>query len=184
MKILLFVAGLLCRRLMLEPKETFTFMSSVAKDMLYKLVYQSSRGAKIRVSVFSPENELMISTREPRTVLYSRMSSDGMVKVVVKNESRKPITFGYRCPDVNKEIQGALGPIKDVDQVVELQNVLENIIQTQRVHIKKHEQHAAMVAVSRKWVTRLLIFETAFFLGVLYFLHKDMLKMFETERSV
>lgn len=184
MKILLFTLGLLCRRVSVEPKATFMFRDRVKSDQIYKLIYQAPRTSKIEVSLIDAEGRTMISTRDPYSVLYSKMKSEGEITVSVRNYGKKVVDFGYRCPDVNKEMQGALGPIKDVDQVAELQSVLESIIKTQRLHIRKHEQHATMVAVSRKWITRLLVFETFFFLGVLYFLHKDMIKMFESKRKV
>lgn len=189
MNILLFAACLVCRKVELEPNGMFTFKDrvrggSTGKEGMYKLVYQAPKSSRIDLTVLGTNGETILNTRDPYSVLYSRFEEDGEVTVIVRNRGRKAIKFGYRCPDVNKEVQGALGPIKDVDQVAELQNVLETIIQSQRLHIKKHEQHAEMVSVSRKWVTRLLVFETLFFLGVLYFLHKDMLKMFETKRDL
>ncbi|ADM11258.1 putative endoplasmic reticulum membrane protein [Encephalitozoon intestinalis ATCC 50506] len=183
MKVLLFAIGVLCRRIKLEPKEQFVFRDKVTANQMYKFMYQAPRSGKIEMTVFDTKGRQMIKTRDPYSVLYSKMNEDGEIVISVKNNSSKGINFGYRCPDTSKKAQGDLGPIS-VDLVSELQEVLETIIQAQRVHIKKHEEHARMVAGSRKWVTRLLIFETLFFTGVLYFLHKDMLKMFETKREV
>lgn len=183
MKVLLFAIGVLCRRIKLEPKEQFTFRDKVVANQMYKFMYQTPRTSKIELTMFDTKGRQMIKTRDPYSVLYSEIPEDGEIVISVKNNSSKGMKFGYRCPDTNKKSQGGLGPIS-VDLVSELQNVLETVVQAQRVHIKKHEEHARMVAGSRKWVTRLLIFETLFFTGVLYFLHKDMLKMFETKREV
>lgn len=183
MKILLLAMGILCRRVKLEPKEQFSFRDKVTANQMYKFMYQAPRTSKIELTIFDTKGRPMIRTRDPYSVLYSKISEDGEIVISVKNNSTKGINFGYRCPETNKKAQGGLGPIS-VELVSELQDVLETIIQAQRVHIKKHEEHARMVAGSRTWITRLLIFETLFFTSVLYFLHKDMLKMFETKRDV
>ncbi|CAD26269.1 ENDOPLASMIC RETICULUM MEMBRANE PROTEIN [Encephalitozoon cuniculi GB-M1] len=183
MKVLLLAIGILCRRTKLEPKEQFVFRDKVTADQIYKFMYQAPRTSKIELAIFDTKGRQMIKTRDPYSVLYYKISEEGEIVISVKNNSSKVINFGYRCPDTNQRAQGGLGPIS-VELVSELQDVLETVIQAQRVHIKKHEEHARMVAGSRRWVTRLLVFETLFFTGVLYFLHRDMLKMFETKREV
>jgi hypothetical protein len=180
----LFVACILCRRVSIKQRDAFSFKDRVAKDQIYKLVYRVPENSKISILFLDPLGRTISATNDTSATLYSRMSHEGFVTIRVRNQGSMPVHFSYRCPDVDKEVYGTLGPIKDVDQVAELQNILESVIQRQREHIKKHEQHAHMVKASRSWATRLLILEVIFFVGVLYFLHRDMLKLFESKRSV
>ncbi|KHN70060.1 hypothetical protein CWI42_030750 [Ordospora colligata] len=187
MKIFLFVIGIMCRRINLEPKGTFTFRDKVASGAPYSLSFQASRGdkgsQKSLITVLDPTGKQMVASKDPYSVYHFRMKHAGEVTVSVKNNSSKEMPFVYRRIEHINQTQNNSGPINN-ELVSELQNVLETIIQTQRAHIKKHEEHGMMVAKSRRRITLLLVFETVFFTSVLLFLHKRMLKMFESKRDV
>ncbi|KAH9411877.1 hypothetical protein HK407_03g06300 [Ordospora pajunii] len=187
MKIILFVIGIMCRRIKLEPRGNFTFRDKVASGVPYSLSFQTSRGEKgsqkSLITMLDPMGKQMVTSKDPYSVYHFRMKHAGEVTVSVKNNSSKEMPFVYRRIEHTNQKQDSSGPINN-ELVSELQNVLEAIIQTQRAHIKKHEEHGTMVIKSRRRITLLLVFETVFFASVLLFLHKRMLKMFEGKRGV
>lgn len=183
MKFLLFLVSLLARKIKIKGYETFTIKDNVTKGQLYKYVINAHEEANITTKLIDPMGREIVSSDDVDCVLHTKIAADGQVKIEVTNWSGKATYIWYRCPDVNKELYGALGPIKDVDLVAELQRVLETVIHSQRNHIKKHELHIKMVEGSRKWVSRVVLLEVIFSCGIIYFLHRRTLNMFEKKRN-
>lgn len=91
--------------------------------------------------------------------LYSKILSEGRVKMVIKNVSNEPCGFAYKCPEPNKEVLGHLGYIKDTDLVSELIRLLDELITGQSDLIKRTLEHQKMVKKSRSWARLLMGFE-------------------------
>lgn len=182
MKFLFLVGLTFCRYVTLGPKEVFTFKDRATKDSMYKFIYRAFDSTSVNVSIFDPNLTKITTTDDPYGVIYTRLNSDGYITIRVANPTKETMKFGYKCPDVDKELQGPLGPIKDVDSVGELQSCLENIIKTQRAHIISYQKHTEMLDRSRKWVFKLVIVEIVSSAVIMYFLHKSTLDMFNKKK--
>ncbi|KAF9764215.1 hypothetical protein NGRA_0736 [Nosema granulosis] len=182
MKILFLIGLAFCRYVVLEPKEVFTFKDKATKDTMYKFIYRAFDSSNVGVAVYDPNMFKITTSDDPYGVIYTKLNSDGFITIRVTNPTKQTMKFGYKCPDVDKELQGPLGPIKDVDSVGELQSCLENIIKTQRTHIKKYQKHTEMLDRSRKWVFKLVLLEIVSSAAIMYYLHKSTLDMFNKKK--
>lgn len=179
MNFFLYLVLSFCRYVELNPKEVLTIKDKVIKDTMYKFIYNTFGAKKVTVEFFDTLQRKIGNYTKGSGVIYTRPSHDGLVLIKITNPNSNLMKFGYKCPDVNKEIQGALGPIKDVDAVGELLSVLENNIKSQRRQILKYEDHFKLVRNAKKWVFRFVMFEIASSIGIMYYLHRSTLKMFE-----
>ncbi|EEQ82134.1 hypothetical protein NCER_101210 [Vairimorpha ceranae BRL01] len=179
MNILFYSICFFCRYVELEPLETLTMKDRVKNNTMYKFIYNTFGAKSVEVTLFDDLKRTIGKYTKTNGVIFTRLSSTGFLTIEIKNKNPEKIKFGYRCPDVNKEVQGALGPIKDEDAVAELLSVLENNILSQRRQIEKYENHFNLVTKSKTWVFRFVLFEIFTSIGILYYLHKNTLKMFE-----
>ncbi|EOB11929.1 endoplasmic reticulum membrane protein [Nosema bombycis CQ1] len=182
MRFLFLVAVVICRYVEIGSKETFIFKDVVTKDNMYKFIYRAFDSSSVYLSIFDSNLKKIIDTTDPYGVLYTKSNIDGYITIRVTNPHKEVMKFGYKCPDVKKELQGPLGPIKDVDTVNELQSVLQSIIQTQRDHIRSYQSHSQMLDKSRRWVFRLVILEIVSSIIIMYYLHKSTLDMFSKKK--
>ncbi|KAK6091004.1 hypothetical protein P3W45_000249 [Vairimorpha bombi] len=183
MNLIIYFVISLCRYVELAPKETLTIKDKVTRDTMYKFIYNTFGAKKVLVEMFDPLKRRIGNYKKGSGVIFTKPSHNGLVQIKITNPNSTMMKFGYRCPDVNKEFHGVLGPIKDVDAVSELLIVLENNIKSQRRQLEKYEKHFAMVKKSKKWVFRFVVFEIVSSIIVMYYLHKSTLKMFEKKHG-
>ncbi|WUR02417.1 transmembrane EMP24 domain-containing protein [Vairimorpha necatrix] len=179
MNILFFFIFSLCRYVEINPKDSLFMKLKVTKDEMFKFIYNTFGNNKVNVVVYDNMDRKIGQYVKSSGVVYTKPLISGHFKIEIFNKSKEKMKFGYRCPDVNKEMQGALGPIKDVDAVSELISVLENNISAQRRQFAKYENHFELVKKSKSWVYRFVIFEIFTSLAIMYYLHKNTIKMFE-----
>lgn len=178
----LFLLGILARQIMIEPKKEFVFYEYVKANDIFKFIY-STRNT-IEISLYDSENRFITQTTSKMGALYSKILSEGKVKMVIKNISNEPCGFAYKCPDPNKEVSGHLGYIKDTDLVSELTRLLDELISGQSDLIKRTLKHQEMVKKSRSWARLLMGFEFVMTGLAVYFLHKDFISVFEKKQTL
>lgn len=172
----------LARQVEIKPQGTFEFYDLVTKNEIYKFKY-STQG-DVDVSLIDPRGRTIFTDSVKSAALFTNVSSEGKIKVVIKNKTKLPIDFSYKSPDPNKELLGHLGYVKDVDLVSELARLLDKLITDQSKQIARTYEHQRMVASSRFWARVLMISELVMTAVAVYVIHKDFVGMFEKKQTL
>lgn len=179
---ILFIMLTYARQIMINPRKEFVFYDHVKENDLYKFIYSTKNN--VEISLYDPEDRLISKTSSKMGALYTRLMSEGRVKLAVKNLSAEPCAFAYKCPDPDKELAGHLGYIKDTDLVSELTRLLDELIHGQNDLIARTIAHQEMVVKSRSWARILMVFEFVLTGLAVYILHKDFISIFEKKQML
>lgn len=183
MLFLFYLSLAFCRWIEVRPNEAFEFDNRVEKGALFKLIY-SFKGIG-EVYVYDVENNLITHEKSRGGSLFTQATDDGRIKIIVKNkDSSSPLTFSYKCPDPAEELPGNLGFVEKEDIVSNLTNLLDKLIEDQKIQIERTKEHYKLVEKSRIWARVLMFLEIAFTAISVYLLHKDFISMFEKKASL
>ncbi|KAI5149089.1 p24 family protein beta-1 [Enteropsectra breve] len=180
---LLSLLSLVCaRKIIIRPHEELVFYENVKKDEIFKLIYHTK--SELKCSFFSPGGEQIFAKISRNGTVYTKAMVDGRVKLCFENKSGHEVPIYYKCPDVNKEVQGHLGYIKDTDLVSDLSKCCKELLAEQSKLIDRTTAQLALVKKTRHWSRILTLFEFILTAGSIYFLHQDFLSIFERKQSL
>lgn len=177
---ILFASAVLARQLTIEPQKSFSFLEQVDRDNLFKFIY-STKGSPV-VTIRGPEGEDVFTATAQNSTLYTKSVPGGRFKITIENKSSESMVFNYKCPDPNKEMQGHLGYVKDTDLVNDLARVLDDLVVGQEKNLERTFEHQQMVSRSRSWAKYVLSIEFILTAAIVYYLHKDFIRMFEQKQ--
>ncbi|EPR79504.1 hypothetical protein SLOPH_1211 [Spraguea lophii 42_110] len=166
------------------PHETFTFEDHISKAQLYKFEFFEHGNEKIKVTVKDSLGRVYDTFNNNYISSHMNIKKPTTLHYTVENPHDKKIQFFFRCPDVNKEIVGALGHIEEIDVIADLEDTLRDSIKHQRNHLNNQKQHLEMARKNSRFIKFILILEIIFCLGVVYYLHDDVIRIFERRQKV
>lgn len=182
MLLFVLIASLLARQVEIKPHGVFEFYDVMTKDNIYKFNYNTQ--GNVDVSILDPNGRLIFDESARSGSLFTNISTDGKIKITVKNRSSNAIEFSYKSPDPKKELLGHLGYIKDVDLVSELAQLLDHLIKEQGKQISRTYEHQKMVLTAKFWARGLMIAELIMTAIGVYIIHKDFVAMFERKQTL
>lgn len=173
-----------CEMIKLKPRSSFSLQQGFEAGKLIKFQFNEENGLVPYVHVKNEKKEIIASYRQRSATLHAKAQVSTNITFSIANQTNNPMNVWFTLPDVSKEVQGPLGPINDSDIVSELKYVLENIILSQRKHLQRQVEHENLLKSSKRLMTFLLIFEGLFCAGVVYYLHRETIKLFENKRRI
>lgn len=183
MKFFLFTLIIFCRYVEIKPRTALSFKDRVKKDTTYKFIYNTFGARENKIELFDNFNRTIGIYHRSSGVVFVDQKYDGFITIKVYNPNNEIMKFGYRCPDVDKETQGALGPYKDKDSVAELLRVLEENVKSQKRQLENFEGHKKLVSKARNMISIFLFFEIILSGLIMWYTHSTTLKMFEKKHS-
>lgn len=183
MKIIFLVIPLIfSRQIIIAPRKELVFLEEMEENSMFKFIFKSK--SNIQLNIEDLNNKKIYSTIGRQGTLYTRINTPGNIKITAMNLSSEPIEFDYKCPDIDKEMIGHFGYVKDSNLVGDLSYLLDDLIQGQNEFLQKMELHSKIIQKSRKWAQILSCIEFLLTLLLGYFLHKSFINMFEQKTNI
>lgn len=170
------------REIIIAPQSSLVFMEAMESGKVFKLVYKSNM--PVHVTVTDPEGRDIVEQTDREGTIYTGIDVSGRIKTTIQNLSKERCTCSFVCPDVNKEVSGHVGYVKDIDMVSELARSLDDLLFGQKQLIARTLQHQGMVTQTRFWANMLMSFEFVLTAIMIYILHKDFIAMFEKKQML
>lgn len=179
-----YISSSLCEMITLKPRKSFSIRQEFEEGKLIKFQFNEENGLVPYVSVKNENKEIIASYRQRNAVLHTKANKPTVLTFSIMNQTNNAMNIWFALPNVLKEVQGPLGPINETDIVADLKYTLENIILSQRKHLEKQLEHEKILRYSKRLMTFLLIFEGLFCISVVYYLHLEIIKLFEKKRRI
>lgn len=178
----LFVLSVQAQQITIPEREELVMYEVVSTNMIFKFAFDT--GSTMSLALYDPNSHPIYKAENLSGTIYLSPESAGRIKMVIKNNSSRPSRFVYRCPDVNKEVQGNIGFITDTDVVGEMSYVFDNLAEKQSEFLKRTVEYEAIVSRTRFWIKLLMFAEFVMASVGMYVMHKDLLAMFEKKQSI
>ncbi|TBU07847.1 hypothetical protein CWI38_0687p0010 [Hamiltosporidium tvaerminnensis] len=167
----IFLVSILAGEVKIPPNGRLHFEDSAKQNQLYKFEFYESSGKPVHVIIVDNRQRKIAEWNTQYAVMHTKAQNATTYDFIIRNPNKAEVSVFFRCPDVKKELHGALGPIEDVDYVAAFEELLKNDVVSYRNYSKKQKQHSEMVSKSRIWIIVLMIGEIAFSIAIIRYLH-------------
>lgn len=151
-----------CLSILLGPSQKFDFEEFFQSNKLIKFEFSERGGLKPSVKVFGKNQAIIAQYTQYTATMHTKTKQAATIRVLIENNTPKPMDVYFKLEDVSKDEKSTLGPINESEMVSDLKSVFQNIILSQRMHLKKQKEHENLLKSSKKRMILLLILEGLF----------------------
>ncbi|KAF7683104.1 hypothetical protein TCON_1683 [Astathelohania contejeani] len=179
----LFFIQIFSYRVTIKPNSKFEVEQTFAKGDRFKLEYQVESHGNALTELRDPRFRMIGSFKEDYNVMYSEATEEGPFSVIFYNVSRSDIKVYFVFENV---LENTIDPYggSEFEVLENFERALKENINSQSKHISRQEKHNRLAKKSKKWVRTVMIFEAIFSMAMIYFLHKQTIRLFDKKTRV
>lgn len=176
---------ILCLNFEIPSGGSEIFEENIKAGTLYKLEYNSDTNESILLNIIDNAGNVLDEWNTSFNVVHFKPKNDISITMTFKNLNNKTIKLKLNVPDLDNESTDAnVSGVSNIQSVHELEQNLKSIIIKTSDYTEKMKIFSNKMA-SYKWKIRVFMgLELLFCAGMIYFLHKNTVGLFERRRKI
>lgn len=163
--------------------DTFSFRETYKKGDLIKIELKERENKLINFKLTNSSKATIFDGKYSQCTLFTTIEQDNYTLLFeFLNINFENITANFEVSVVNPDKDNSIDSENEI--VADLRRNLEIIIATQRQHLQNEIQYEYMVRSSKRSMVFLLICECIFSIIIVFYLHRETVKLFENKRQI